>query len=645
MGMCGQVGAPPGDSVFVGSHPVVEQAVRTVRELASRGRWEEAFRYARKTFDSIELPERRALLLDPDEEGIVLGVKEALFGFFRAPPKGVREAIQNRADADARADWKRVHRKRSPELAIAIAGRHPCSRFAFECLRFGADLLLEEGRLEEAERVLHRLAREYPHRSDTASWRERVRFAGARGSSEREGGGPDPTRIIPVAGPFDSPFQGRLSLGSRDLCPLARPGIFAHGDRIGIAWPPGFMLWTPGKGETGRWPPSEQWPVKETEGPSFPLGLLLGEKPIEGEPCDYRVALDRESVFLLTGIRALPGEGNRKRRGVPRELLAWKPGAEGKPSGILWRRSPEQVLGEGRRGAVFFLTPPLAREGLVWIGLALYGRTNSIFVSCLDGATGDVLWRTFLCGTARDSRSVLPVPVRTFPSLGELALDRGLLHVQTNVGLFAALDPVSGLPIRGVLYKRRDWGRFFELRTRFRLQFTGTIPAWPLLGPPLFMERWTVFAPWDSPLIMAVPARGGKPVIVWNGLEPGGAKNTPAVLGAFENLLIIGLRERLVALDADRAWSIRWMTPSRDPTGKRNYTGDPCGNAVAWGSRIVFPTTRGLFLLDPKTGRTVEGPGGSSGFGWRRAGQVRIARTGEWLTAAGASRVWVYRVE
>ncbi|MHC4780275.1 MAG: hypothetical protein ACYTFG_17030 [Planctomycetota bacterium] len=156
------------------------------------------------------------------------------------------------------------------------------------------------------------------------------------------------------------------------------------------------------------------------------------------------------------------------------------------------------------------------------------------------------------------------------------------------------------------------------------------------------MDGWILFSPWDSPLILGVPAHGGEARVVWNGADYGGRKNLAAVLGVRQNLLILGLQDRLIALDGRAGWSLKWMELGAEVTGGKGFRGTPVGNAAFTGDSAVFSTTKGIYVLDVRTGRVREDREARYHFGWTGSGPVRLAIMGERLYACSEDRLRVF---
>ena len=63
------------------------------------------------------------------------------------------------------------------------------------------------------------------------------------------------------------------------------------------------------------------------------------------------------------------------------------------------------------------------------------------------------------------------------------------------------------------------------------------------------------------------------------------------------------------------------------------------------GSLCLFPTTRGIHVLDTESGRLHGGEERSFHFGWRRPGGVRLFAVGGRVVAVRQERAWVLELK
>ncbi|MHC5080887.1 MAG: PQQ-binding-like beta-propeller repeat protein [Planctomycetota bacterium] len=652
----GQSPVPSGTAVFTGTDPDAERSLNIVKGLTSRQRWEEAFLTAQSFLAASSGPAKEFLYPDSKHPGVYHGFRESLFGSFLRAPEAIRRRIREMADNHSRSALGQARSCILPETALRVAADHPFASTREEALRLAADRFLETGRITEAGWILHRLARgfgaalrspgENLPAKDTAGWPKRMAFVLAR-NEEEPPTGPAALQGIRVLAPaFSLRGPKRVPVRADFLRPTFLPGVFSMGDAIGLSMPQGIALLDPEKRTMVKWAPQGDWAEEGgRRGPGLPIRWPLSKKPLKGRQCLYPVVQGGGTFFAFEGVRILPEEMGTGYRGMPRRLMAFARGKEDGKLRLLWSRYPQRLVDGGKAREVFFHSAPVVKGGRLWIVLALRARSPLLHLACLDPSTGSVRWSRFLCVAPGDARRFRSLRIHVFPPQGELILSDGVLWLQTNVGLILALDPCTGRPLWGFQYERRDWSRYFRFRRVVRMSLGERFPTWPTLGPPLLAGPWRIFAPWDSPLVMAIPKDGGPPIIAWNAAEMGGEKNLSAVVGSFGSLLILGLEDRLIALDGDKGWSPRWTLLGAKATGGKGFVGEPCGRGIVAKDRCLFPTTKGVFLLDCATGTLVEGKTSRAYFGVFSTGMVHLGMAKGKLIAAGQEKVWILDAE
>jgi outer membrane protein assembly factor BamB len=547
-------------------------------------------------------------------------------------------------DSEAAREFAGISSKPEPEAALAFARRHPLSSFYEPALLLAADRLLEGGRFWEGAQILHTAARHRSGMKGEEAWMRRLTFARRRIASPASSP-PFEVKTLEVKTRIALPDTGVVRIRGKILSPTPLPTVFPCGARTAVALPRGIAFLDKKDGTVEKWAPTGAWPEPERAGISgLPFLGRRGREVVTGRPSEYPVASEGDLFLTLDGVKVLPEEVESRSRGRSPRIAAWTLDAKGGKPRLLWRESAAVILGKGHSEETFFHTPPVVQGGRAWFGMAVRGHSPRILLACIDARSGGLLWNRLLCGLPRISRRFRVSPMQVFPPRGEILLHEGRIYVQTNAGLFAVLDARTGDPLWGVSYKRRDWGRFVNLwRIIMGGEVPGGVPIWQHLGPPLPVGDRLVFAPWDSPLVLSVDRNGGEAQVVWNAAELHGKKSLTAILGVRENLLILGLDDRLVALDAARSWARRWYLLSAELTGKEGYRGVPTGPAVFSGSTAVFPTTKGIYLLDAGTGTLKPGRESRFLFGWSRVGTVRLHLVRGELVAASGKRLWIFK--
>jgi hypothetical protein len=221
----------------------------------------------------------------------------------------------------------------------------------------------------------------------------------------------------------------------------------------------------------------------------------------------------------------------------------------------------------------------------------------------------------------------------------------GLAVLQTNAGVVAAFDAMEGRLIWLAQYPRMP-GAFTKRTVRrvenYLIPETETFPLY--FSPPVRVGDFIAFAPWDTRCVFAAPLRGGPLVLAWNAgvpaVDPTGETNLAALVGSLGSLLILGLQDRFLALDADHRWSPAWILPGKS-TGIGEFLGVPCGP----GAPGLIPTTRGIWAVDWRTGVLQEGEEACHLFGGMGTDRVRLHAEGEHVVALLDDRALLFRLE
>jgi|GEM_PF-3053039 len=635
----GETAAPAGTQAYTAADTASKRLLRTVRKLAARGKWEEAFLLAQQSPVHRCAPSQEPFVEDLESQGVHRGARRALLDVFLEAPPDVRAGLRSRGRAAFLDAYRKAAQRRDPEALLRAAGTQPFLQAGEPARRLASDLLLETGRFLEAEWVLSEVDRR--SRGDVKVAR-RLRFARRRLAAS-ESGFPESAEGLRCLRTIEARGPGPVEIGSEKLHPVFLAGAVPSRDGVALSFPQGILLASREPEEDVRLPGTGQW----VEGPSEASGFPLGDRGDagKGRTSLFPVTKRGERCFSFEGVRVLPGERRGGRWARSRTLVAWRLEEAEDKRVRLWRRKPEEILDGARRGRAYFHSAPLAGAGRVWILVAERSRSPAIHLVCLDAETGTVNWRRFLVALTGERRGFLGVRFPSFPPRGEMLLAGGVLYVQTNAGFLAGIRARDGSPVWGHRYRRRDFRPLLRRGRFLRLAVLGSFPDWAQLGAPLAAGSRIVFCPWDSPLITAVERGGVVPEVVWNAAEWSGVKNLTSVVGAYGSKLILAVEDRLFALDGDRGWAPSWTLFGADATGGSGFRGRVLGRAVFAGSRCFFGTTRGVYLLDCERGRLVNGGKGAYCFGWSREEDLRLHAAGDLLVAAGTKTIRIFEVK
>lgn len=243
---------------------------------------------------------------------------------------------------------------------------------------------------------------------------------------------------------------------------------------------------------------------------------------------------------------------------------------------LAWSLSSERLGAADEWWA--FESPPVEKEGRLYV-LATRNRPQArLSALCLDGATGEVLW----------NRPV-GAPIATPPEGATVMTHRlvtiaaGRLYIQTNEGAIGCLNLTDGQPI---------WFAWYESQPS-REGRGGSRPEKHLPGACLFAGGVVVAAPNDSDRVYAYDAASG--VELWSRVLRDGARQ---LLGAQNGVLAVSGR-RLWGLDLFTGREL-WSAGFEDPPGYGVGRGLIAGGSVYW------PTREDLFKVDLSSGQITE---------------------------------------
>ncbi len=238
--------------------------------------------------------------------------------------------------------------------------------------------------------------------------------------------------------------------------------------------------------------------------------------------------------------------------------------------------------------------PPAAAAGRVFLPVYRASGTLDLQMLCLDLATGQEIWRTFLVGGARETNLFGNV-LRELACAPPVA-DGSRVIVCTNLGALCALDAIDGSAL---------WTRLYE-RTSVRTFQTGEIArrvaSWANQTPAF--DGKTVFcAPTDSPTALWVDATNGALMAQLprrRSAVGGGARLRHIAAASDEGAFLVGSHAGFTAWPGKsgaNSFGQRLHAPSSSPAQHRQ------GALTRDG--LLVPTPDALLLVNPQTGTTL----------------------------------------
>jgi outer membrane protein assembly factor BamB len=220
----------------------------------------------------------------------------------------------------------------------------------------------------------------------------------------------------------------------------------------------------------------------------------------------------------------------------------------------------------------------------LFVAMRQSDATPHAYVACFDAARGNQLWRT--------SIGAADTPAAGFGdeiTHNLLTLVRDRIYFNSNLGLVAALDAVSG----DICWLRRysRVGGDGIIRGRPAPTHFERDPA-----PCLYHEGLVIVAPSDTPNVFALDADTGK--TVWSTDKLRDALHLLGIVR--DNLIVSG--NRLAALDV-RSGELRFVWPESEHAGIRGM-----GRGVVAGDEVFWPARNEIYVIHGVTGARSRAP-------------------------------------
>ncbi|MBM4032884.1 MAG: hypothetical protein FJ291_14000 [Planctomycetes bacterium] len=218
------------------------------------------------------------------------------------------------------------------------------------------------------------------------------------------------------------------------------------------------------------------------------------------------------------------------------------PAEEPEPKGEGKEKAPPRKKGRDKAGkalgskVTLLLTPPVAAGQRLFVGYTHLGEEARTSLVALDAASGQEVWRTFVC-----SRTI-PAFLGLGASASPPAVSGNTAYFATNLGTVAAVDAATGA-IRWV-------HRYKSFPSHLRRSVLERNERWAS-GPPIVDGGLVFVAPQDSGCLLALDAAGGE--AIWSAPREEGR-----FLAGVEGNRIFAVGSQVVAMDkftGKRLWA------------------------------------------------------------------------------------------
>lgn len=231
--------------------------------------------------------------------------------------------------------------------------------------------------------------------------------------------------------------------------------------------------------------------------------------------------------------------------------------------------------------AAQFLGPPVVTGSHIVVYELTPAQGMKASVVCYDLWTKTVRWRRLL-GWAVDASATSA----SFGTSAAMAEDAGVVFVNTNLGVIAAIRIADGQPLW-----LRTYPRSLPSGPAAAMLTTRSPPNLPVVS-----GSQIIVAPSDSANVMALDAATG--ATLWSTPKPAAEAR------------ILAVADDQVLLNAERLWSLSAATGEIDtawnPENFEAFTG--AGQGALAGNLILWPTITDVLLLDRHTGKPAGQP-------------------------------------
>lgn len=293
------------------------------------------------------------------------------------------------------------------------------------------------------------------------------------------------------------------------------------------------------------------------------------------------VAVGDGVALAYTGSGALLPTDDSNASIQPRQTLHCIDLASGK---VLWTNTPRTLVPAHMPQELYYSGQPIIDGGRGYLLMrgphAAAGQECRL--ACINLRDGRVLW-TRVLGAAILQGTRLIVPEDEEAYVSDPALDGGRTFVATNLGVLAAVDAHSG---------RVAWVAAYPHRMHVAQRHPS---PWrlPQNHSPVLAVGGRVFSlPLDSPYVLVHDAESGRELHRHRRDQAG---NPTMLLGATENLLLLGEEKRLLAVRCQPPEGVAWQADVPPIRGRALLRSDVL---------YVF-TIKGLMSLDARSGQAL----------------------------------------
>jgi outer membrane protein assembly factor BamB/tetratricopeptide (TPR) repeat protein len=572
-----QESSVPAENVVLKTDRTLQVLFELVRESAAQKDYEKMFDRLREIEEFLQKNGEDFFL--PDGENLYRPVRQILAKFLTSLPDDAFGGRRAGIDARAKGLFDRARGSGSVALLEKVAREYPLSAYAPVALEHAVDLRLESGDFVGVLRTLRTLKASSqkltPETSGRLFLKELTVLAQLGESDEFEAAArrfaaSHANLSIRFAGKMVEPSQAiellRKVLNTEKVSegrPLSKIGAMTASYKFPAAQ---------GKSSAGSMAPG---PVAVANGSFVSV--------TDGRFLQVRLIGASDFGAPLVSFSAGPGMAP-----------SWTGNALHKPA--VWSTCVAVTLSSGEQQNVYvynaasrsliwstennpelkgayFVTSPVYADGVLFAGMVKIERETLCFLLALDAQNGSVLWKRLIVSGFPTNTLMLgcsPAPP---------TVKNGTVYFLTNLGVFAALDSVTG--------EFQFIYRYREYPSRLRAKTILEEDRWVVTEPIVCVGN-AIFAPQDCAYLYVLDATSGK--FQWRFPRADVEKYRFICYGGADRTILCGTGALALSCRTGLPlWEAELPAPA-------------CARPVCVGDRVFIPDKSGVLVLDAQTG-------------------------------------------